>query len=105
MNSWKAEYAPNYETHSSQYSTAASLNRKDYLRLVIRVEVNGTLLVEFKTDDDPWRMAKHVSTDWTKVITVPLPPIRCDKFQIRLSGEGTVVIREIDRELTVGSKK
>lgn len=103
--SWMAEYAPNYETHSSQYSTSASLNRKDYLRLVIRVEVNGTLLVEFKTDDDPWRTAKHVSTDWTKVITVPLPPIRCDKFQIRLSGEGTVVIREIDRELTVGSKK
>lgn len=103
--SWKAEYAPIYEINGSGYGTSGSLNRRDYLRLVIRVEVNGTLVVEYRTDDGEWKTAKHVSTDWTKIVTVPLPPIRCDKFQFRLSGEGKVTIRAVEREMTMGSKK
>lgn len=103
--SWMAEYAPIYEINSSGYGSSGSLNRRDYLRLLIRVEVNGTLVVEYRTDDGEWKTAKHVSTDWTKIVTVPLPPIRCDKFQFRLSGEGKVTIRAVEREMTIGSKK
>lgn len=102
---WLAEFAPTYETHTTNYSLSGMLNRRDYLRLVIRVEVNGTLKVEYRTDDGAWITARHVKTDWTQIVQVPIPPLRCDKFQFRLSGTGEVTIRAIQRELTIGSTK
>lgn len=102
---WLVEYAPTFETHTSTYSSSSMLNRKDYMRLIIRVEVNGTLTVQTRNDDKPWRTAKVVKTDHTNVYTIPLPPMRVDKFQLRMFGTGEVCIRSVERELTVGSKK
>lgn len=102
---WLAEFAPTYETHTTNYSLSGMLNRRDYLRLIIRVEVEGTMTVEYRTDDGPWITARHVKTDWTQIMQVPIPPLRCDKFQFRLYGTGEVTIRAIQRELTIGSTK
>lgn len=80
-------------------------NRKCYSRLLLRadLEEDAWLQVELACDD---RTFARVCTIYgnEKTAVIPIKPNRCDNFRIRLSGEGTVIVRSLFREFDLLSE-
>jgi len=94
---WSAEFAPFNET---------TLGRKYYSKLYLRVELSAGawMQAEIRYDTGPWRKVWTESNANTRTITIPIPPIRCDSFQVRLSGKGGCVVSSMVREFMIGSE-
>ncbi len=44
------------------------------------------------------------TTRRAKTLQIPILPVRCDNFRIRLSGKGPCLIKSLVRDFTVGSE-
>jgi|GEM_PF-518273 len=95
---WMAEFVPFNET---------AHNRKGYAMLRLRLDMGARshLRVEVRCDRGPWRAVFSKSATETMTVNVPLKIGRCDRFSVRLSGKGECVIRSLEREFFVGSKR
>lgn len=95
---WMAEFVPFDETAHDQ---------KGYTMLRLRLDMgNGAWLkVEVKEDRGPWREVFAKSATDAMTLNVPLKIGRCDRFGVRLSGKGECVIRSVEREFLIGSKR
>lgn len=78
--------------------------RKNYTRLYIQAELEaGAMLkVEAREDDRPWRQVALHHAQRRKNFTVPVAPGRCDAMQLRISGTGRCLVRQVTREFVVG---
>ena len=81
--------------------------RKQYVRLYIQAELEegGWLRVEVREDGKPWKQAALHHADRRKNFAVPVAPCRCDTLQLRLSGEGRCLVRQVTREFVVGGSR
>ena len=81
-------------------------NRKSYSRLLLRAdfEAGSWLKAEISMDGGPWQTAGQWSAGHGQTRVIPLLPRRCDRFRIRLSGEGNVMLRSLTRDYTLGSE-
>ena len=81
-------------------------NRKSYSRLLLRAdfEAGSWLKAEISMDGGPWQTAGQWSAGHGQTKVIPLLPRRCDRFRIRLSGEGNVMLRSLTRDYTLGSE-
>lgn len=81
-------------------------NRKSYSRLLLRAdfEAGSWLKAEISIDGGPWQTAGQWSAGHGQTKVIPLLPRRCDRFRIRLSGEGNVMLRSLTRDYTLGSE-
>ena len=79
--------------------------RKTYSRLLLRadMEAGSWLKVEVSHDAAPFRTVFVTHNDRKKTVVIPILPVRCDSFRIRLSGKGVCVIESLVREYAVGS--
>lgn len=95
---WMAELAPFTETVN---------DRKGYSRLSARVdlEAGSWLRIEVRTDNGPWRQVYRTHNERAKTLVVPIQPVRCDSFSVRLSGKGRFVLRSLTRDFYVGSDR
>lgn len=81
--------------------------RKQYTRLYIQAELEAGsyLRAEVREDSQPWRQVCVMHAERKKNIAVPIAPNRCDTLQVKLSGEGRCVIRQVMREYTIGGSR
>lgn len=93
---WEAVFVPFTETVH---------NKKGYSRLLLRLELGEGAWAEadVSTDNGPFRTVwtGHAPCPVSQVI--PIRPGRCDRFQVRLRGEGRFVLSSMAREYTLGS--
>lgn len=80
--------------------------RKGYSRLYLRadLEAGAWLKIEVSADNAPFRQVFATHNQRAKTMTIPILPVRCDNFQVRLSGKGMCVIKSIVREFSLGSE-
>lgn len=83
-----------------------SHGRKCYSKLFLRadMEAGAWLKVEISTDGRPFRQVFSTHNERAKTLQVPILPVRCDNFRIRLSGKGGCLIKSIVREFALGSE-
>lgn len=80
--------------------------RKGYSRLYLRadLETGAWMKVEISPDGAPFRQVYSTHNQRAKTLTIPILPMRCDNFSIRLSGKGRCFIRSLVREFMIGSE-
>lgn len=80
--------------------------RKGYSRLFLRADMaaGAWLKVEISTDGAPFRQVFSTHNERDKTVQIPILPVRCDNFRIRLSGKGVCIVKSIVREFAVGSE-
>lgn len=88
-------------------------NRKCYSRLVLRLDMYEQSCVEvvMSCDRGEWQTVFRRDYGNTEgefrnqyTANIPIRPTRCDRFKIRISGVGKVIIRGITRDYEVGSE-
>lgn len=88
---WMVQFASFYET---------AHGRRSYSKVLLRMELTGWMRIETRTDDGRW--VENAVLTGNKTVTVPIQPSRCDKFEIRISGEGTCTILSMVRVFKMG---
>lgn len=80
--------------------------RKGYSRLYLRadMEAGAWLRVEVSTDGQPFRQVFSTHNERARTLQIPILPVRCDNFRVRLSGKGMCVVKSLVREFSVGSE-
>ena len=80
--------------------------KKGYSKLYLRadMEAGAWLKAEVSTDGSPFRQVFATHDERAKTVQIPVLPVRCDNFRIRLSGKGACTIKSIVREFAVGSE-
>lgn len=80
--------------------------RKGYSRLYLRAELEAGAWVkaEVSADSAPFKQVFVGHNERARTLQIPILPVRCDSFRIRLSGKGECIIKSIVREFTVGSE-
>lgn len=83
-----------------------SHGRKCYSKLYLRADLDAGawLKVEISTDGKPFRQVFSTHNERAKTLQVPILPVRCDNFRIRLSGKGGCLVKSIIREFALGSE-
>ena len=71
------------------------------LYVLADMEPDSDILVEIQTDGGEWKAVSHHREPGHR--RIPIIPVRCMYFSIRLSGHGKVVIRSIVRKTREGS--
>lgn len=95
---WEAVFTPFYE---------GELRRKHPSRLLLRLELEpgAWAEVQLARDAGPFR-SLWTSRDHNAVTAaVPIRPGRCDRYRLRLRGEGRCVIRGLTREFSLGGAR
>lgn len=96
--SWSAEFAAWDET---------TLHRKRYTRITLRLELSAGawVQVELNPDGRGWRHAYTTRRTERGTVNIPIAPMRCDRLKVRISGEGEVVLRGMERLFSVRSER
>lgn len=94
---WEAEFCPVDELVHT---------KKVYSRLLLRAdfETGSWLRVELSLDDKPWATVARWSAGHSQAKVIPILPRRCDRFRLRVTGEGNVMLRSLVREYAPGSE-
>jgi hypothetical protein len=80
--------------------------RKGYSKLYLRADMaaGAWLKAEISADGGPFRQVFSTHDERAKTVQIPILPVRCDNFRVRLSGKGVCVIKSFVREFAVGSE-
>ena len=94
--SWMVEFGPFDEFIEE---------KKVYSRMKMRLklEEDSELDIYIKIGDGEWELVKHIDNDTERAQLVPIVPRRCDKFSIKLEGEGNCRIESLVREFRVST--
>lgn len=84
-----------------------TFERKDYSRLLLRYEMEegSSFKAEIFRDGGPWQTVKEVRSEKYKTSVLPIRPGRCDSFRVRISGEGKILLRSMQREVIARGRK
>jgi hypothetical protein len=93
---WMAQFCPFYETIQG---------RKRYTKLLMRLELpkGAWMKAEIRSDGGNWRECGKVLGQDMDTIPMQIPIHRCDRFELRLSGQGPCTILTMLLEYQVGS--
>lgn len=94
---WKAQFTPFYETMQG---------RKNYSKIMLRLELKkgSWAKAEIRTDNGIWKECGRIVGREHDVVPMRISVNRCDKFELKLSGEGQCTILSVLREFSVGSE-
>lgn len=95
---WMAELAP------FDWTTP---ERKQYTRLYLQAEMDAGayIKVEIREDQTPWRQVCIHHAEHKRNFAIPIAPNRCDQLQIRLSGKGRCLVRQVTREYVMSGRR
>ena len=68
------------------------------IRMRLRLDSGSELTISIKHDQGEWREMQHIYANDDQVAYVPISPIRCDKFYIKLEGHGRCVVESLQRD-------
>lgn len=73
--------------------------RKIYSKLKMRMQMSegAALQIYIKHDDGDWHLLKSFTTNEAKFVAIPIAPVRCDKFRIKLVGTGRCTVEALTR--------
>ena len=93
---WMAQFTPFYEGIEG---------RKRYTRLILRLEIpkGAWMQAEMRQDGGNWRVCGKVIGKDMDAIPLLIPVNRCDKFEVKLSGEGPCTVKAMMLEYQMGS--
>lgn len=94
---WSVTFCPFSET---------VLSRKGYSKFHLRLELGegAWLTVQLCRDnEETWETIHTTRGGRARTVSIPVLPVRCDRLELRLSGQGRCLLRTLVRELTVGS--
>ena len=94
---WMIHFAPMYESIEG---------KKSYSKIILRVEIpeGSHLVLHMKQDDGKWREAGRIVGSRINTKTLYLPRMRCDKFEIKITGKGAMTILGMMRDFILGSE-
>lgn len=94
---WMAQFAPFYDGTQS---------RKRHNRLLLRLELppKAWALAEVRRDNGPWEAVWRGAGAQSNSFRIPILPRRCDRMEVRLSGEGGFVLRGMTWEYAPGGE-
>lgn len=86
--------------------TEGSFDRKLYTKLLIRAEMDfgSTLRVYASYDGGEWVRLYEKRANRRGVAILPVRPKRCDRFRLKIEGEGDITLQGIAREVLTGSE-
>lgn len=95
---WEIQLTPFYETADG---------KKRYRRLIFRVEIasRAWMRVFVRYDGGAWREAGKAIGGQSGLKDIQIVPKRCDRFEIKLSGKGPCIIKDLIREFFVGGDR
>jgi len=105
--SWMVEFAPTVETiRTSRTSSTLMFQKKGYTKVILALDMaeGSHVTVSTKQDNDIWRTAWNKDADRFLTYSVPLMLGRCQRFALKIEGQGKVMIRGIQREAVIGSE-
>ena len=93
---WVAQFTPMYETIDG---------KKTYSKLLVRLELpaGSHVIAKARFDGKSWQECGRVAGRDYNVTAMRIATNRCDKFELRLEGEGECTILGISREFIIGS--
>lgn len=95
---WSAEFSPADERMHQ---------RKNYRWVRLRMEIPAgstvTLFVAFDEEDYQQMWTTTPAEDFRGTVNIPLPPNRCDRIRVKMTGAGDMTLRSIIRAYNVGS--
>lgn len=94
----KVEWSVQLGTFEEVYGEKKIISR---LYVLADLEPGADMLVEMQTDGGAWKAVCHHRQPGHR--RIPIIPVRCMYFSVRLSGHGKVVIRSIIRRTREGS--
>lgn len=92
---WSATFTPFYETLEG---------KKVYSSLYLRFELDAKAWIQAETRCDNGKWEKVGSIHGKGAQLLPVRPRRCDKYEVRLSGQGECAILGMIRRVRVGSE-
>lgn len=80
---------------------------KQYTRLYFQLllEAGSWVKIEIREDRNPWREVFIHHTQRRKSLAAPVAPNKCEQLQVRLTGKGRCLIRQVTREFVLGGKR
>jgi hypothetical protein len=82
---------------------SSTVEKKTVRCLYFRVQTQGSLRLLVSYDGGPWQQAGQVWGTEMGLQTIPLIPRRCDRFRVRLEGDGDWKLWALSREYLTGS--
>lgn len=84
----------------------ASHGHKYYSKLYLRADLGAGTWLKVKIDmgGRPFRQMLSTHNERAKTLQVPILPVRCNNFHIRLSGKGGCLVKNIIRGFVLGSE-
>ena len=81
--------------------------KKVYSRMKsrLKLEEGSTVDIFIKMGDGEWEKVQHIDDHTERSQLVPIVPRRCDKFSIKLEGEGNCRIESLVREFRVSTMR
>lgn len=75
-------------------------NKKIYskIKMRLKLEEKAEVTISIKYNDGEWQSIRHIYALDGRSIFVPIAPVRCDKFSLRLEGTGRCTVESIARE-------
>jgi len=75
-------------------------NKKIYskIKMRLKLEEKAEVTISIKYNDGEWQSIRHIYALDDRSIFVPIAPVRCDKFSLRLEGTGRCTVESIARE-------
>lgn len=94
---WAAQFAPFYD---------GTQNRKRHNKLLVRLELSAGAWaqIEVRRDSGLWTKVWKQTGRRRNSYLVPVLPLRCDSFEVRVSGEGGCILRGLTWQYAVGSE-
>lgn len=82
-------------------------NKKIYSKLKMRMKLDpgAELNISIKFDTGDWRTIRHIYQSDDRAAYVPISPVRCDKFYVKLEGKGNCVVESLVREYRERSER
>ncbi|MBQ6552430.1 MAG: hypothetical protein IJL83_02270 [Clostridia bacterium] len=105
---WSLTFAPFFETTTGNYGAArAVFTKKRYGKIHIRAELpaGSFLVASVRQDSGRWTEAGRIVGAASGVHTMVVPIKTCDKFELKLSGEGPFTVLGLERLYRIGSER
>lgn len=101
------QFKPFYETVTGSYRrSSVAFGHKRYGKLIVRTEMGPSSWAAFdiREDGGVWREVQKLVGE-TGLSRVVFPIGRADKYELRIRGNGQLVLKNMEREFRVGSDK
>lgn len=104
---WFILFNPIYESVKVGRGAQMLLNKKHFVKLILRVQIEKGhyCTVKYRCDDGRWEESCKILGKGEELISTVFAINRCDKFELKLEGTGEFTLLNLARLYSTGSEK